>query len=188
MLAVKKAFEAEAYEVSLKLQDQKTVKSCFVRFRGLLYELGLSPLPSQTIAIKVEIDTKPPVGAGISTTVTRKHVVTRIQHYDQASLFAGKLHAILMRAYAKGRDIYDLVWYLSDKHWPGPNLEFLNYALNQTGWPGPCVTLQNWKTLVQQRIDQLDWSVVHQDVQPFLERPEDQGLLIKETLTQLLRD
>jgi len=27
-------------------------------------------------------------------------------------LLAGKLHAILQRAYTKGRDIYDLLWYL----------------------------------------------------------------------------
>lgn len=115
-------------------------------------------------------------------------MVTRIQHYDQSSLFAGKLHAILMRTYAKGRDIYDLVWYLSDRHWPEPNLELLNHALDQTEWQGPCVTSHNWKMFVQQRIDQLDWSVVLPDVQPFLERPEDQALLTKDTLTHLLSD
>lgn len=186
LMAVKRSFEAEAYQVSIKIKDQRTVKSAFIRFQGLLYELGLSPMASQTISIKLEIDAHPPDGAGIMTTIIRRHVVTHIQHYDQASLFAGKLHAILMRPYAKGRDMYDLMWYLSDRSWPKPNLVQLNNALEQTGWQGPVVTSENWAELVQQRIDQLDWEKILLDVRPFLERPEDQVLLSKENLSRLL--
>lgn len=184
--AVKKSFEAEAYHVTIKVKDQGTVKSAFVRFRGLLSELGLPPMASQTISIKLEIDTRPPDGAEIATTITRRHVVTHIQHYDRASLFAGKLHAILTRTYAKGRDMYDLMWYLSDRSWPKPNLVLLNNALAQTGWTGPVTTLENWPELVQQRIDQFNWEQILLDVRPFLERPEDQALLTKENMARLL--
>lgn len=45
----------------------------------------------------------------------------RLQHHDRSSLLAGKLHAI-----QQGRDIYDLIWYLSDRSWPEPNLVLLN--------------------------------------------------------------
>jgi len=45
---------------------------------------------------------------------------------DRAFLLAGKLHAILQRPYTKGRDVYDLLWYLSDPQWPPPNLTLLN--------------------------------------------------------------
>ena len=186
LTVAKKSFEAEAYQVSIKIKDHRTVKSAFIRFRGLLYELDLSPLASQTVSIKLEIDTCPPEGAGIATTITRRHVVTHIQHYDQASLFAGKLHAILMRTYAKGRDMYDLMWYLSDKSWPKPNLVLLNNALVQTGWQGPVVTPETWPELVQHRIDQFDWEQILLDVRPFLERPEDQALLTKENMAKLL--
>lgn len=55
-------------------------------------------------------------------------------HYDKSSLLAGKLHAVLTRKYTKGRDLYDLMWYLSDPTWPAPNLIQLNNALKQTGW------------------------------------------------------
>jgi len=34
----------------------------------------------------------------------------------------------------KGRDVYDLIWYLGDPTWPPPNIELLNNALHQTGW------------------------------------------------------
>ena len=48
-----------------------------------------------------------------------------------ASLLAGKLHAVLCRPWTKGRDIYDLAWYLSDPGWPAPNLALLNAAVWQ---------------------------------------------------------
>ena len=70
------------------------------------------------------------------TTVIRRHLLLNLQHHDQASLLAGKLHAILQRKYLKGRDIYDLLWYLSNPNWPAPNFEMLNHALQQTGWEG----------------------------------------------------
>jgi LuxR family maltose regulon positive regulatory protein len=77
------------------------------------------------------VATNPPAGAGLATTVVRRFVVLQLQHHDKASLLAGKLHAILQRSYTKGRDIYDLLWYLSDPTWPPPNLVLLNNALAQ---------------------------------------------------------
>jgi predicted nucleotidyltransferase component of viral defense system len=52
-----------------------------------------------------------------------------LQHHDRASLLAGKLHALFQRRYVKGRDLYDLMWYLSDPNWPEPNLTLLQNAL-----------------------------------------------------------
>ncbi len=119
--------------------------------------------------------------------VVRRHIILNLRHHDKASLLAGKLHAFLARRYVKGRDIYDLIWYLSDRTWPEPNLELLNNALAQTGWQGPQVTAGNWRQLVAQRVEMLDWKQVAADVEPFLERPADLGLLKRESLTSLLR-
>jgi hypothetical protein len=116
----------------LKVNDQKTVHSAFVRFPGLLFELGLSSQQNEVLAVKIEVDTNPPPGAGLSTTVVRRFVVLQLYHHDQASLLSGKLYAILQKPYAKGRDIYDLLWYLSNPSWPQPNLALLNNALIQT--------------------------------------------------------
>ena len=62
---IKKAkaiFGAENYSLSIKAKTTKTVKSAFVKFDGLLFELGLSPHVSEVISIKIEIDTDPPAG------------------------------------------------------------------------------------------------------------------------------
>ena len=65
--------------------------------------------------------------------MVRRHVLLQLHHHDRASLLAGKLHAVLQRPYVKGRDFFDLLWYLSDPGWPSPNLTLLNRALAQTG-------------------------------------------------------
>lgn len=185
---IKQSFLATNYNVSLKLKAEKTVKSAFVRFRGLLYEFGLSPLASETVSIKVDVDTNPPLGAGTDSTVVRRHIALNLRHYDKPSLLAGKLHALMTRRYVKGRDVYDLIWYLSDMSWPPPNIELLQNALRQTEWSGPDVTTQNWRSLVRQRIDEFNWDQVLRDVQPFLERPEDIALVTKENAQRLLRE
>lgn len=99
---------------------------------------------------------------------------------------AGKLHAFLARRYVKGRDIYDLTWYLSDRTWPEPNLNLLNSALAQTRWPGPQVSAENWRQLVAGRVETLDWKQIAADVEPFLERSADVALLTRENLSSLL--
>lgn len=102
-------------------------------------------------------------------------------------MLVGKLHAILARRYVKGRDIYDLIWYLAGRSWPQPNIELLNNALGQTEWRGPEVTKSNWRSLLQEKAETLKWARVVEDVQPFLEHPEDVNLLTKENLVGLLR-
>jgi hypothetical protein len=133
--AVRADLRRDGYEVDLaRVRDQSAVHSAFVRLPGLLHGLGLSGHREESMSVKLEVDTRPPAGAALETTVVRRHELLRIQHYDRASLLAGKLHAILHRPYPKGRDFYDLVWYLSDPFWPPPNLVLLNNALAQTGW------------------------------------------------------
>jgi hypothetical protein len=120
----------------------------------------LSPHRKESLLIKLEVDTKPPAGAVLETTLVRHHLTLRLQHHDRSSLLAGKLHAILQRPYPKGRDIYDLIWYLSDRSWPGPNLVLLNNALQQTSWAGPEVTEESWQGLVRERVATFDWERV----------------------------
>lgn len=105
---------------------------------------------------------------------------------DFALLFAGKLHAILQRPYTKGRDLYDLLWYLSDPGWPPPNLTLLNNALQQTNWSGPHLTSGNWRTAIGDRLRHLEWQRVAQDVHPLLEPGAWTEMLTLENLERAL--
>jgi Nucleotidyl transferase AbiEii toxin, Type IV TA system len=184
--SIRNELEPEGYTIELKVSDGKPVHSAFVRFPGLLFDLGLSGQRGEVLAVKLEVDTNPPAGAGLETTVVRRFVVLQLQHHDQASLLAGKLHAILQRPYAKGRDIFDLLWYLSDPAWPPPNLVLLNNALAQTGWKGGVLTEANWREQVQVRLQELDWNAALADVRPFIEPGFDLGLLTLVNLRRVL--
>jgi hypothetical protein len=186
--AVRADFSPEGYSIDLKVSDRKTVHNAFVRFRGLPFELGLSAHPDETLAVKIEVDTDPPGGARLATTIVRRHVLLNLQHHDRASLFSGKIHAILQRSFTKGRDIYDLLWYLSDPDWPSPNLAMLNNAPEQTGWQGPQVTVETWRTLLAARLEGLDWDRLLDDVRPFLEVEQEENLLTLENFRALLRN
>ena len=186
MQSVRHDLQAEAYDVEIKARTRATVASAFVKFRGLLYEIGLSPHDDEVFAVNVEIDTNPPEGARTETRVVRRFVMLNLLHYDRSSLFAGKLHAVLTRKYTKGRDLYDLAWYLSDPDWPAPNLLQLNNALAQTGWQGPIVTAANWRGLVKDKLDSVDWRRARRDITPFLDREQDAAFVSREVLMPLL--
>jgi len=186
MKKAKNTFLAEGYSLSIKAREAKTVKAAFLRFEGLLYEIGLSPLREQTLSIKVEIDTNPPAGAKLETSIVRRHCMLNLLHYDKSSLLTGKLHALLSRRYVKGRDIYDLMWYLSDRTWPEPNIELLNNALKQTKGEGIEISAENWRTETARHISEYDWERVIADVRPFIEKQEEIKLLTKGNLLKLL--
>ena len=159
----------DGYEAGVTHQTGTAVHRLMVGFPGLLYELGLSPHVDQTLKVRIEVDTNPPPGAGLKTTVVRRHLFLNLQHHDRPSLLAGKLHAVLQRPWAKGRDLFDLFWYLSDRDWPAPNLLLLNNALAQSGWDGPTPSEDSWRSIVANRVRSLDWKAAEQDVSPFLE-------------------
>lgn len=183
----KRALAREGYLVEIKVSDKKAVAAAFIGFPGLPFELGISPHARQTLAIRVEVDTNPPAGAQIETSIVRRHILLNLCHYDKSSLLAGKLHAVLSRPWAKGRDLYDLAWYLAERSWPGPNLMLLNAALAQTGWKGPTLTEDNWRREVWRQIEKIDWDKARDDVRPFLEREADLALVSAESIGQLLQ-
>lgn len=183
---IKRVFEREGYSIDVKVSEKRTVSSAWVRFPGLPRELGISAHPAQILSIKIELDTNPPTGATIENSIVRRHVTLNLYHYDKASMLAGKIHAVFSRSWTKGRDLYDLVWYLAERTWPAPNLNLLNAALEQTGWEGPRLTEANWRKQLRSRIKSMDWEKARADVKPFLERELDLDLVNKEVLIHLL--
>ncbi len=95
--------------------------SRFVIKMPILYELGLSPLKSEKLHIKVEVSSHNQVYKKELTTILRNGQSMTIAHFDKSSLMAGKMIACMERVFrkgvtsamVKGRDWYDLWWYLS---------------------------------------------------------------------------
>ena len=184
--AIEREFHREGYELETRLSDERAVPNAWIRFQGLLYEMGLSGQRGELTSLKLEVDTNPPRGAGLATTVVRRHVTLQLHHHDQGSHLAGKMHAVLQRRFTKGRDLYDLLWYLSDPEWPVPNMTLLNNALAQTDWQGEALTERNWRHILRQRVEELEWRNARADVEPFLELADETELLTRENLLRLL--
>jgi predicted nucleotidyltransferase component of viral defense system len=186
MKKIKDELILAGYDVNVTYNEKKTVQSAFVKFAGLLFEAGVSPLKSQKFSIKIEIDTDPPEGALLETSVVNIYFPVSFLTYDLPSLFAGKLHALLSREYVKGRDYFDLGWYLSRWKDIRPNILLLTNALKQTKWTGKMPSEDNWRNLIFEVVDQADWKKIREDVDSFLENPKDLEIFSKENVLSLL--
>ncbi|MEA1912615.1 MAG: nucleotidyl transferase AbiEii/AbiGii toxin family protein [candidate division WOR-3 bacterium] len=176
----------QEYHLSHKIQLEGTVQSSFIKFEDILYEANLTRQTGEKLSIKLEIDTNPPEGFGTEFSLINKYFPFVLVHHDRPTFIAGKLHAILQRSYTKGRDYYDLWFYLG--RWKNlvPNFTFLNNALSQTDYKGPQLNADNWKKLIRKRIKEIDWDNIRKDVEPFLQNPKDLKLFQKQILLELL--
>jgi predicted nucleotidyltransferase component of viral defense system len=179
-----RALSDAGYDLAVKAKSERTVAHAFFRFRGIPREVGWSRDPEQALSVKLEIDLRPPRGAAVETTLVHRFFPVSVRHYDLPSLFAGKLHAILARRWAKGRDWFDLVWYLTEHTGLEPNLELLQNALAQTGHAA--LQRDDWRRAVVDHLDALAWKAVLADLRPFVERQADLDMLSKEAIRKLL--
>ena len=186
MAKVKRDLALAGFMPEVTWNDRKTVHTGWVRLGGLLRDAGLSPLADEKLAIKVKVDTRPPEGGHCERQIVTRHLSFLLQYYDPPSLMAGKLHALMTRRYAKGRDWYDLVWYLSQRPPVTPNLAMLQNALDQTQGAHR-VDARHWRQEVMDRLAALDIKALLEDVGPFLERPQDATMITHENLRGLLR-
>lgn len=170
-----RGFTLYGLKIEAQPKQEKTVHSVFLKFSGLLKEIGLSPLAGQKFSIKVEVDTNPPPGGAFLSTYVNKIYPIAITHFDLPSMFATKLHACFYRKYLKGRDFYDFIWYLSKR--VKPNYALLNNAIKQTQGNDPGINESNFKEFVLKNIERVDFEIAKADVERFLEDKSELSLL-----------
>jgi len=180
---LKRDLQRLGFETELSWNDRKIVHVAWVRIAGILREAGIVERTEQKLSIKLEIDTHPPTGARTESRIVNRYLLFGVRHHDLPSMMAGKIHAILSRPYAKGRDWYDLLWYLSRRPPVEPNPTLLEAALLQTGTLPP----EGWRSAIVQRIMELDFRLIRTDIEPFLERREEAALLDRASLLALVR-
>ena len=143
----------------------------------LLYpeeKLAKSINPNELIKIKFEIDTNPPEGAQFENRYRLLPIPYEITLYDPASLFAGKIHAVICRAWknrVKGRDLYDYVFYRS-RAIP-VNLPHLTVRLRQSGYidEKESLSIDDVKEILNDRFGKFDYEQAKEDVLPFIRNP-----------------
>ncbi len=127
--------------------------------------------PGEIIRIKFEVDIDPPAHAAFETKYRLLPSPYEVRLYDLPSLFAGKLHAVLCRAWKnriKGRDLYDYVFYLAKG--AAVNLAHLKARLVDSGFIGEDFQLDRDSLigLLNERFASIDYEQAKQDVLPFI--------------------
>lgn len=134
-------------------------------------------IPNEKIIIKFEVDVNPPLYANTEIKFRLLPFPYQVRVYDQPSLFAGKIHAVIARRWknrVKGRDLYDYVYYLSMD--TKVNLKHLETRLKQTKTIEEDVQLTRTLLIeiLETRFEFIDYEIAKSDVRPFI---KDQSTL-----------
>lgn len=174
--------------VDLNVSHEKIVQKAFIKIVGVLERLGLSKIEGQKIHIKIEVDTNPEdikFGEIESFFVTKYNEIFPILKHDLGTLFAGKILAILSRSYRRGRDYYDLIWYLNRK--VKLNLNYVNEGLKHAGQTIEYPNEEKLFNQIDTLIEDTKPGFILKDVERFLEEPGEETWLrrYKEVYSQL---
>lgn len=176
-------FACEKFGVEPEVVDKskagQSVQKMFLKDNsiGKLLNLQFHHNPKQKFRIKLEIDINPPKHFDKEVQFLDFPTDFSVVSQDLASSFSGKLHALLCRAYLKGRDWFDFLWYL--KRGIKPNLKHLKSTLIQQGpWAEQKLEIDMlWlEDELKKKIRSIDWNKASDDVRPFLGNLESKSL------------
>lgn len=168
------------FEVSRKEKTKKsTIESAFIK--GDTKETLITIYPelinqnqithNEKIIIKFEVDVNPPLYANTEIKYRLLPFPYQVRVYDQSSLFAGKIHAVLARSWknrVKGRDLYDYIHYLSLN--TKVNLKHLESRLKQTKTISESTHLDKdlLVKMLEEKFNSIDYESAKMDVRPFI--------------------
>lgn len=183
--SVARELQSLGFEVTLE-EKKKTInsaiQSAFIKANTKEHFLRIGlPVSDQKrlhtnklLKIKFEVDTDPPLKFNVNYLPLTFPGPFSVATMTLPDLFAGKMHALLFREYkgwVKGRDWYDFLWFLGQKIPLG--LEHLEERMRQTAhFPkDQHLTEKKLRTLLEDRIRQLDVNAAVADVRRFLKDP-----------------
>ncbi len=182
--------ELAALGVKVSIQDKEKINnskidSAFLKADTVWKELVIQSIMKQEslnsrkgIKIKIEIDTKPPLGFSTEEKLLIRPFSFYTKCFTLSDLFAGKMHALLFRKWGnrvKGRDWFDMEWYIR-KNVPLHLNHFRIRAMDSGDWSNEPLDRENLFQLLTEKIDQVSFDLVRKDVTPFIK--EDSSLKI----------
>ncbi len=198
--SIERHIQSYGFNISIQKKDKTNstaILSAFLKANTLenFIKIGLSDQErkrihvEENIKIKLEIDIDPP--PGFNTEMIEMHIpgLYYVRSYALPDLFAGKMSAVLARAWkgrTKGRDWYDLVWYVAKK--TPLHLSHLEQRLKQTSFIEKSVSLtpEIFTKLYLERVEKLDIPSAKSEVLPFIKNPEILDFWSKPYFVELL--
>ena len=197
--AIQAELDAFGFSVNVMQKDksnQSAIQSAFLKGNTLEHLLKVG-IPSQIygashreeiLKIKLEVDTDPPPAFETTTRFLTLPIPCSVRVVAEGDLFAGKMHALLCRSWksrVKGRDWYDLIWYVS-KQIP-LHLGHLEQRMRQSGHFSESDSLseERLKDLIAKRIATISIDEAKEDILPFVRDPSVLAVWSPEFFTAL---
>lgn len=175
--------EVQAYGLNLKIESKEKTKDSNIQsafLKGDTKEHILIFFANNNIQeknsikdikIKFEVDINPPQGANYEYKYKLLPSPHQIKLYDEGSLFAGKIHALLCRNWnyrTKGRDLYDYVFFMSKE--TKVNIELIRQKLIESKF----ITVKDifnidiLKEMLYKKFKEINYKDAKEDVIPFI--------------------
>lgn len=179
--AILDEFKSLGLTVSIKEKkktNQTPIDSAFLKAETIWQEIVLEEIiketgvrSNKTLKIKIEIDRQPPLNFKTEEKLLIRPFSFYVKCYTKPSLFAGKLHALLFRKWknrVKGRDWYDLEWYIK-KGIPLDVNHFLTRSKDTNDWQDDSISNEQIFELLDAKIKSVSFSSIKEDVVKFVQ-------------------
>ena len=170
--------------VSIKEKNktkQTAIDSAFPKAETIWQEIVLEDIikesgvrSNKTLKIKIEVDRQPPLNFQTEGKLLLRPFSFYVKCFTKPSLFAGKMHALLFRKWknrVKGRDWYDLEWYIK-KGIPLDVNHFLARAKDTNDWQEDNISNEQIIALLDTKIKSVSFSSIKEDVVRFIKNHE----------------
>jgi len=182
--AVLDEFKSLGLKVSIKEKKktkQTAIDSAFLKAETIWKEIVLEDIiketgvrSNKTIKIKIEVDRQPPLNFKTEEKLLLRPFSFYVKCFTKPSLFAGKMHALLFRKWknrVKGRDWYDLEWYVK-KGVPLDVNHFLTRAKDTNDWQDDRISNEQIIELLDTKIESVSFSNIKEDVVRFIQNDD----------------
>ncbi|MBO9153066.1 nucleotidyl transferase AbiEii/AbiGii toxin family protein [Chitinophaga sp. GCM10012297] len=135
---------------------------------GIILQAGVQASPG--IKIKLEVDRRPPLGFKTEEKLLLRPFSFYVKCFTLPCLFAEKMHVLLFRNWkqrVKGRDWYDLEWYIK-KGIPLNLHHFLLRAQDTGDWPAGEITGEQVLQLLKEKIAAVSFDAIREDIVRFI--------------------
>lgn len=178
-----------------KKTEKQAIDSAFLKAETIWKEIILQDIiketgvrSNKTLKVKIEVDRQPPLHFQTEEKLLIRPFSFYVKCFTKPSLFAGKMHALLFRKWikrVKGRDWYDLEWYIR-KGIPLDVNHFLTRARDTDDWQEDSITSEQIVVLLENKIAAVSFSSIKEDIRRFIKDDDILEIWSPEYFTQLV--
>lgn len=195
--------EVKAYGLNLAISEKEKNKESNIMsafLKGDTKEHILMFFPNEnmqnttslkSIKIKFEVDINPPEGAKYELKYKLLPSPHQVRLYDEGSLFAGKIHAILCRNWSyrtKGRDLYDFIFYLSKNTTVNLDLVKEKLIASNVLKREDIFNINVLKEMLNKKFEEINYTNAKEDVITFIEDKDSLSLWSKEFFKEITKN